>query len=498
MAIENAKVLNTRIILKNDSLEKWNGSSLILQKGEIGLAEIASADNYSAPTYLIKVGDGTNTFANLKWVAANAADVYKWAKSKDIKTDGTGNAVTGVSIIDNADGTTSVVLNKEVTFALASDLDNYTTTENLNALLDEYITDEELTTILANYAEKEHTHTVSEITDFDDKVKEYDYATKTEAQGYANAKDEAIAAAKKAGDDAQAEVDALEKVVATKANTADVYAKTETYSATEIDNKLSGLDVGTLGGRIDDVEADIEILKGDADTDGSVAKALADAKAYTDEVKNDILGEGISDTFDTLVEIQNWINGDGVDATELTSAIAGEAGIREEADLALDGRITKLENNEAGYATTGYVDEAKAEAKEHAGELNTAMDSRVKILEAINHDAYVAADETVLASAKSYAEEKASEAQTAAENKVTELANGAVATNTSDIEGIKSTINSYGDIVTHDADEFATVEDVNAKANDADLAAIAKTGSTDDLVQGTLVLVFDCGTSDIQ
>lgn len=36
-----------------------------------------------------------------------------------------------------------------------------------------------------------------------------DYATKAEAQGYADAKDAAIAAAKKAGDDAQADVDAL-------------------------------------------------------------------------------------------------------------------------------------------------------------------------------------------------------------------------------------------------------------------------------------------------
>ena len=42
-----------------------------------------------------------------------------------------------------------------------------------------------------------------------------DYATKEEAQGYADAKDEAIAAAKKAGDDAQADVDALEKYVGT-------------------------------------------------------------------------------------------------------------------------------------------------------------------------------------------------------------------------------------------------------------------------------------------
>lgn len=42
-----------------------------------------------------------------------------------------------------------------------------------------------------------------------------DYATKTEAQGYADAKDAAIAAAKKAGDDAQADVDALETYVGT-------------------------------------------------------------------------------------------------------------------------------------------------------------------------------------------------------------------------------------------------------------------------------------------
>lgn len=38
---------------------------------------------------------------------------------------------------------------------------------------------------------------------------------------------------------------------------------------------------------------------------------------------------------------------------------------------------------------------------------------------------------------------------------------------------------------------------LNAKANDADLAAIAKSGTTDDLVQGSKVLILDCGTSAI-
>lgn len=36
---------------------------------------------------------------------------------------------------------------------------------------------------------------------------------------------------------------------------------------------------------------------------------------------------------------------------------------------------------------------------------------------------------------------------------------------------------------------------LDAKTNDSSLAAIAKTGSTDDLVQGTMTLIFDCGDS---
>lgn len=49
---------------------------------------------------------------------------------------------------------------------------------------------------------------------------------------------------------------------------------------------------------------------------------LAQAKAYTDNIKKSILGEGIKDTFDTLVEIQTWIEGDGVNATELAAEMA--------------------------------------------------------------------------------------------------------------------------------------------------------------------------------
>ena len=88
-------------------------------------------------------------------------------------------------------------------------------------------------------------------------------------------------------------------------------------------------------------------------TYGQSIKKYADevevnAKAYTNKVKTDILGEGITETFDTLVEIQDWINGEGVNATELTAAIAEEARLRKEGDEAVtayvDQKIGEIEN----------------------------------------------------------------------------------------------------------------------------------------------------------
>lgn len=99
-----------------------------------------------------------------------------------------------------------------------------------------------------DYAAEEHTHVAADITDLDDTIKGYDYATKSEAQGYADAKDEAIAAAKKAGDDAASALDAYKGEMTTAlADKQDVIPE-NTY-----------------------------------DAHGAAAKALGDAKKYTDE-----------------------------------------------------------------------------------------------------------------------------------------------------------------------------------------------------------------------
>ena len=60
------------------------------------------------------------------------------------------------------------------------------------------------------------------------------------------------------------------------------------------------------------------------------------------------------------------------------------------------------------YDAKGAAAQALVDAKAYADGLNTAMSSRVDVLEAIDHTAYKAADEAILASAKSYANSLAS------------------------------------------------------------------------------------------
>lgn len=83
-------------------------------------------------------------------------------------------------------------------------------------------------------------------------------------------------------------------------------------------------DIVTINNNISDINNEttgiLALAKEDATTKANTA--LIDAKSYADGIKTAILGEGIKDTFDTLVEIQNWIEGDGVNATELAEEMA--------------------------------------------------------------------------------------------------------------------------------------------------------------------------------
>ena len=106
------KNLNTRIALKYDSYQNWQTHNPILLKGEIAIAELPVSENkpgvgvpnadgstpaiQNAPNILIKVGDGTNHYNDLKFVSALAADVYSWAKAATKPTYSAGE-ITGLN-----------------------------------------------------------------------------------------------------------------------------------------------------------------------------------------------------------------------------------------------------------------------------------------------------------------------------------------------------------------------------------------------------------------
>lgn len=90
---------NTRIALKIDTLENWNNSTIVLMAGEVAIATAsASAGNgLSEPVQMIKIGNGTDTFAKLPWAFhAKAADVYSWAKAAT-KPTYTADEISGLS-----------------------------------------------------------------------------------------------------------------------------------------------------------------------------------------------------------------------------------------------------------------------------------------------------------------------------------------------------------------------------------------------------------------
>lgn len=125
------KVLNTRILLKYDTYANWTTNNPVLKQGEMAIATVANNDNNvtatgftNLPNIVLKVGDGTSTYNQLKFVSALAADVHGWAKAADKPTYGY-NEITGLEqfIRDTAN---SEIKDTDTQYTLvATDADNY-------------------------------------------------------------------------------------------------------------------------------------------------------------------------------------------------------------------------------------------------------------------------------------------------------------------------------------------------------------------------------------
>lgn len=209
------------------------------------------------------------------------------------------------------------------------------------------------------------------------------------------------------------------------------------------DTEIRGL-IGDNASAIADNVAALAILNGDAATAGSVANtANAAAAAKVAE----IVANADAD-FDTLKEIADWILNDTTGAADMANDIAALQGLvgdkavaeqiadaisaegldkyalaadltalanrvkaLEDADYAsytevenvVDGKIAAL-NLANTYDAKGAAAAAETTAKAHADSLNTAMNARVVVLEAIDHSKFEAAGAAAqaLTDAKAY------------------------------------------------------------------------------------------------
>ncbi len=284
-SIKDAKKAGTDA---NTALETYKVSNDARVKAvEDDIAEITNADNgilVQAKAY----ADGKDdAIAAAKKAGDDAqADIDAYIESNDAALAGVKATAEAAAVkteveaelakkVDKVEGKSLVADTEIARLAAMSDGANKVEASNTNG----NIKIDGVETTVYTHPEK---HAIADVTGLQDaldgKQAAGDYATKTEAQGYANAKDEAIAAAKKAGEDAQADVDALEKYVGT-------FDNDEATTVVEyIDALTNGVVYSTTTDAIVERIEEIERvqLTGDDKTELSNAIALKADKSVVD------------------------------------------------------------------------------------------------------------------------------------------------------------------------------------------------------------------------
>lgn len=610
------KTLNTRIQSRIDTYENWMKSELILLKGEIAICLIPTGTDNSGsvnlPSTMMRIGDGAHKFSELPWFQAIGADIYPWAKTATPAIPA--ENITGLSDyisgqIQDTDTQYNIVKgDNDYTYKLmskAKGAENFTTevatltipnpTSDINALkalvgdvavatqISNAITALKLsdtyeakgsanavkTALLGDAAEAYNTlgkledAVIAAQTAADEKttmaaVEAKDYATKTEAQGYATAVVGVAAdtADKDTVKGAKAYAKGLNDATTTRVAALETAIGEGGSVGSQIDAKIADLDVaevavgtGEIIEKISETDGKISVSKralvaGDIPTIeqsqvnglGAALTAKQDTLAFQndnyDKTTNKVITK--SDLDAAVAGLSGAVHFIGVKESLPTSGNNGDiciVGNKEYVYSTSDSKWHEL-GDETIYAVKGQIVDAdikadaaiaqskiagltdalgaKADSADLGSMATETATNYIKKTEAPGYaDILTATVAGTTYETKDDAAAKLTEAKGHTTTELGKLTLAEVVAGEGKILTKLSQTNGQVAVETRDlvAADIPTIEQAQvnglgtalaAKANDADLAAIAKSGSIMDLQQGDSdTLVLFGGTSTL-
>lgn len=498
------KTFNTRLKLKYDTYTNWSTKNPVLLSGELAICVVPADSNQATnePTVLMKCGDGTSKFNELGWISGLSADVYSWAKAAT-KPTYSATEITGLETyigekIQDTDTQYKLEADAEdghkfYLYSKAKGDEAFGTTPVSTITIPEKVYT--LATGTANGTVKFNGEDVAvkglgsaaytESTAYD--ANGAAQTAEDNAKAYADGKDSAIEAAKKAGTDARAAVDALAGKVGTVPENKTVVEMISDAQAAATYN-----DTEVKAGIKANADA-ITKLNGTSAVEGSVDKKVADAinefatKVSDDQTVNTFkelidYAAAHKDEYSTLSgEVQAnktaiaTLNGKDTDAGSVAKTVkdavdAAQATIQGN----IDKKVDKVEGK--GLSTNDYTTEEKTKLE------GITSGAQVNVIETVkvNGVALTPADKAVDVTVPTGA--LASKDKVAETDLVDALA--------TKINGKLDASEVTGDLLTHNASEFATAD----HNHDTVYSKLDHNHKIEDLEQSAYI-IFDCGTA---
>lgn len=497
------KTFNTRICMKNDTYAQWVEKDPVLLRGEIAVVVIPADTGavQGEPVTLFKVGDGTKKFSQLDFIGAKAADVYDWAKAA-AKPTYSANEITGL-----ADYISGEIQDTDTQYKLEADAEDghkfylyskakgdeaFGTTPVSTITIPETVYT--LATGTANGTVKFNgtdvavaglgsaAYTNSDAYDVNGAAQ----TAEDNAKAYADGKDTAIAAAKKAGTDAQDAVNTLSGRVG-----AVTEGKTVVEMISDAQAAATYNDTEVKAGIKANADA-ITKLNGTSAVEGSVDKKVADAiNEFATKVSDDQTVNTFKELIDYAAAHQGEYSTLSGEVQANKTAIATLNGkdnaagsvaktVKDAVDAAqatlqgnIDKKVDKVEGK--GLSTNDYTTDEKTKLEGIAAGAQVNVIETVKVNGVALTPTDKAVDVTVPTGALADKNEVAK----------TDLA----ADLKTEIEG-KVNSDDCGDIISHNVSEFAAAD----HNHDTVYSKLDHNHKIEDLEQSAYI-IFDCGTA---